>query len=364
MLLECEHHGRLVPPVKVAAPSSVLALAALFAAALAVFAVSPASAASQRVQAEDNAFILPAVAVTPGENVTFTYPGNTETHNVHFEDEGFTNPPMPARGPWFGTRTFTAGGQYLYYCQNHGGPGRRGMSGVVYVNQSGTVPGAPPTASFTVSPSVARVDQNVVFNAADTTDPDDSIVRHEWDLDGNGSYETDTGTVSRTALSYSTTGMRTIKLRVTDQVGHISETTRSLTVSNEVAGPPAPPAGPPAPPAAPPQSPTSPADTLSRKIRILSSKRLRRILRRGLRFEAAAPVSGAALRASLSVGGRTVGSARRTGLSRGRVRVTLKLSRKGKTRLRRLLANSRRARALLRVKAGGEARRLRFSIGR
>ncbi len=356
MSAECEHHGRLAPSVRLGGPSAVVVLAALFAAALAVFAVSPASAADQQVQAEDNAFILPAVAVQPGQKVTFTYPGNTETHNVNFEDGNFTFPPTP-QSEWRGERQFNDEGTYLYFCQNHGGPGRQGMSGVVYVNQSGTVPGASPTASFTVSPSVARVDQNVVFSAAGTTDPDDAIVRHEWDLDGNGSYETDTGRIPRTALSYSTPGVRTIKLRVTDEVGHISETTRSLTVSNEVTGPPA-------PPAAPPQSPTSPADTLSRKIRILSSKRLKRILRRGLRFEAAAPVSGATLRASLSVGGRTVGSARRTGLSRGRVKVTLKLSRRGKTRLRRLLADSRRARALLRVKAGGESRRLRFSIGR
>ncbi len=356
MLAECEHRGRLAPSARLAGPSAVLVLAALFAAALAVFAVSPASAASQQVQAEDNAFILPAVAVTPGESVTFTYPGNTETHNVNFEDEQFTFPAMP-QSLWQGTRQFTAEGTYLYYCQNHGGPGRFGMSGVVYVNQSGTVPGAPPTASFTVSPSVARVDQNVVFSAAGTTDPDDPIVRHEWDLDGNGSYETDTGRISRTALSYSTTGVRTIKLRVTDEVGHTSETTRSLTVSNEVTGPPP-------PPATPPPSPTSPADTLSRKIRILSSKRLRRVLRRGLRFEAAAPVSGATLRASLSVGGRTVGSVRRTGLSRGRVKVTLKLSRRGKARLRPLAEKRRRLRTVLKVRAGGETRRARFIIRR
>ena len=105
-------------------------------------------------------------------------------------------------------------------------------------------------------------------------------------------------------------------------------------------------------------------DRLSRKIRILSSKRLRRILRRGLRFEAAVPVNRAALRATLSGRGRKLGSVRRTGLSRGRVKVTLKLKRRGKARLRRLLAGRRRARALLKVSAGGETRRLRFIIRR
>jgi len=219
-----------------ARPSGVLVLAGLFAAALAVFAVSPASADSQQVQLQDNAFIVPAVAVKAGESVTWTNPGpqggTTDIHNVSFEDGAFTNPPMPALGPNTGTRTFATEGTYLYFCQNHGGPGRQGMSGVVYVNSTGTVPGAAPTASFTTSPSVARIDQNVVFNAAATSDPDDLIVRHEWDLDGNGSYETDTGRISRTALSYSTPGPRTIKLRVTDGQGHANETTRPLTVTN------------------------------------------------------------------------------------------------------------------------------------
>ncbi|MDQ3647032.1 MAG: multicopper oxidase family protein [Actinomycetota bacterium] len=108
----------------------------------------------------------------------------------------------------------------------------------------------------------------------------------------------------------------------------------------------------------------SPKDTLSRKIRILSSKRLRRILRRGLRFEAAAPVNGATLRATMKVRGRTVGSVRRTRLSRGRVKVTLKVSRRGKARLRPLVMKRRRLRTVLKVRAGGETRRARFIIRR
>jgi len=108
-----------------------------------------------------------------------------------------------------------------------------------------------------------------------------------------------------------------------------------------------------------------PADTLSRKIRILSPKRLKRILRRGLRFEAAVPKNRATLRATLKVRGRRVGSVRRLRLSRGRVKVTLKLSRSGKARLRRLMAGRRRrAKAVLAVTAGGEARRARFTVRR
>ena len=108
----------------------------------------------------------------------------------------------------------------------------------------------------------------------------------------------------------------------------------------------------------------TPADTLSRKIRILSPKRLRWILRRGLRFGAAAPVNGATLRAFLNVRGRRVGSVRRTRLSRGRVKVTLRISRRGRARLRPLVMKRRRLTSLLKVTAGGETRRARFIIRR
>ena len=106
------------------------------------------------------------------------------------------------------------------------------------------------------------------------------------------------------------------------------------------------------------------AEALSTKIRILSSKRLRRLLRRGLRFEAGVPTDGSRLGASLTARGRRLGTLHRKGLSRGRVRLTLKLSRRGKARLRRLLAHRSATRALLRVSAGNTTTRARFTIRR
>jgi len=108
----------------------------------------------------------------------------------------------------------------------------------------------------------------------------------------------------------------------------------------------------------------TPARAISRRVKILSSKRLSQILRRGLRFEGAIPVSGATLRASLSVRGRRVVSVQRKGLSRGRVRVTVKLSRGDRARLTRLVAGRRRATAQLTVTAGSAPRRARFTIVR
>jgi len=107
-----------------------------------------------------------------------------------------------------------------------------------------------------------------------------------------------------------------------------------------------------------------PLPALSNKLKLLSSRRLERILRRGLRFGAAVPANRATLRATLSVRGRRIGSVRRTRLSRGRVQVTLKLSRRGKQRLRRLLAKRRQVSVLLKVSAGNTNARLRFTIRR
>jgi plastocyanin len=338
-------------------------LVAPFAVALAVVGVSPASAAPQQVQVVDTAFEAPAVAVTPGETVTWNKGPTGDAHNVHFEDEGLEFPREPTSAPFTTERNFPTTGEFRYFCDEHGGFGGSGMSGIVYVNATGTVPGDAPTASFTATPSDARTGQTVNFNASETRDTDGTIIRHEWDLDGNGSLETDTGAFPMTSRAYPTAGVRTVKLRVTDSQMRTNVTTRSVTVTSPppitTDPPPANPLPTNPPPATQPQ-----ADTLSREIRILSSKRLGRILRRGLRFEAAAPVNGATLRASLSAGGRALGSVRRTGLSRGRVKVTLKLSRRGKTRLKRLLAAKPRAKALLKVAAGGETNRARFTIRR
>ncbi len=108
----------------------------------------------------------------------------------------------------------------------------------------------------------------------------------------------------------------------------------------------------------------TPARALSRQVKILSSKRLSRILRRGLRFEAALPVSGATLRARLTVRGRTIADVRRRALSRGRVRVTVRLASAGRSRLRRLLTGRRSATARLTVTAGAAPRSARFTIRR
>ncbi len=203
---------------------------------LGVFGVTPALAESRQVRVSDNVFSAPGVAVKPGESVTWSLPTITDHHNVHFEDESFTGPgEQPEFGPWEVSRSFEEEGTFRYFCQEHGGDGGQGMSGIVYVNKTATVPGAAPTAAFAVSPGVVGRNQEVAFDASASTDPEGSIIRREWDLDGDGKYELDTGEIPSTSRSYSSAGTRTVKLRVTDSQMHVDETTQTVRVTNEPA---------------------------------------------------------------------------------------------------------------------------------
>ena len=172
-----------------------------------------------------------------------------------------------------------------------------------------------------------------------------------------------------------------VDVKFSDHVGkfifhcHVLEhEDQSMMTQFETVAPPAPP--PPAPPPAPappggfePPAPAAEAmprrgPQLSRRIRILSAKRLRHVLRSGIRFETAVAGRRSPMRAELRVGGRLVGVARRTPHARGPVRVTLKLSRQGRVRLRRIFDGRRREAAQLKIRTAGQTRVARFTIRR
>jgi hypothetical protein len=87
-----------------------------------------------------------------------------------------------------------------------------------------------PVASFTATPSPVLTGVPVSFNAAGSSDPDGSIVKYEWDLDGNGTYETSTGTTPSASRSFPANGEFTVGLRVTDNLTGTDTTTRTVKV--------------------------------------------------------------------------------------------------------------------------------------
>ena len=198
-------------------------------AALGTAWAAPAHAADQAVSVLDNSFVPALVGVVPGEKVTWTAGSAAlNPHNLVFEDGLITA--LPAPGPWTADRTFSAAGTFRYYCQIHGAAGGLGMAGIVYANAAANVL---PAAVINVAPNVPQPGEPVSFSASGSSDPDGTLTGYDWDLDGNGSYETSTGATPSTSSTYATAGTRTIRLRVTDNSGGTAETSRGLRVNSQ-----------------------------------------------------------------------------------------------------------------------------------
>src|SRR5207247_2536993 len=95
-----------------------------------------------------------------------------------------------------------------------------------------------PTASFTLSPNPALTGQTVTFDGSGSSDPDGSVTNYKWDLDGNGTFETDTGSSPTASRSYSSAQSLTVMLRVTDSGGATNDASWSLTVNAPPSGDP------------------------------------------------------------------------------------------------------------------------------
>ena len=96
------------------------------------------------------------------------------------------------------------------------------------------LPGLPPTASITASPNPALVNESVNFDGSGSTGDGlgSSITTYEWDLDGDNTFETNTGNNPTVSRSYSAPGTITVSLRVTDDDGDTDEDSVSLVVNS------------------------------------------------------------------------------------------------------------------------------------
>src|SRR4051794_34166995 len=207
--------------------------------ALAVFAPAPALAADATVDIPSRAVSFTPATVTVGPNDTVTWvwtgPANERNHSPASDLRGAPESwdadpqvvPFSAKpdfdhgaGHTF-AKTFAdaKAGAYVYHCRVHAD-----MSGTVIVSGA-------PTPAFTATPGAPFAGDEVAFDASSTTDPDGAIARYEWDLDGNGSFETDTGTTAATTHAYAAPAALTVALRVTDDLGNVRTVSHSLTVA-------------------------------------------------------------------------------------------------------------------------------------
>ncbi len=75
-----------------------------------------------------------------------------------------------------------------------------------------------PSAAFTFAPSPAVINETVKFDGSQSSD-DSKVADYAWDLDGNGTFETDTHANPKTTMKYTTVGTVNVRLRVTDDNG-------------------------------------------------------------------------------------------------------------------------------------------------
>jgi dipeptidyl aminopeptidase/acylaminoacyl peptidase len=95
-----------------------------------------------------------------------------------------------------------------------------------------TVRNRAPRPFVAISPNPAETGKRVNFDGSASSDPDGTITSYRWDLDGNGSFETDTGTNPRTSRTYARSLNRAVTLRVTDNHGEASSTVAPFAVKS------------------------------------------------------------------------------------------------------------------------------------
>jgi hypothetical protein len=93
-----------------------------------------------------------------------------------------------------------------------------------------------PRPSISIDHSIVRVGQSVVLEAAASSDPDNSGgLRAEWDLDGDGMFDTAPSPTLNRVTSFNTPGTRQVFARLTDALGAFAI---SAPIALRVLGPP------------------------------------------------------------------------------------------------------------------------------
>ena len=81
------------------------------------------------------------------------------------------------------------------------------------------VPNRAPAAALSAAPPVVAAGRQVSFDASGSSDPERLQLRYDWDLDGNGSFETTGGTAPTVTRAYDGTTTLTARVRVSDPHG-------------------------------------------------------------------------------------------------------------------------------------------------
>lgn len=182
--------------------------AILAVAAATVVVAAPARAASTTVLIGSSFFDPQTVTVTQGDTVTWT--NGEGRHTVTSDTGAFDSGPL-APGQTFSFQ-FSQPGTYPY--RDRLNPG--GAQGTVVVQ---ALDNQPPSAALAASSSSAEAGVAITFDASGSRDPDGFITHYRWDFEGDGTYDTDTGSTAQVARSFPRAGTYRVGLLVEDDRG-------------------------------------------------------------------------------------------------------------------------------------------------
>ena len=95
----------------------------------------------------------------------------------------------------------------------------------------GATQNEPPSVAFFVSPTDPRISEPITLDASGSFDPDGTIVKYEWDFNGDGLYDQAT-TDPVVTTTFTTAGLKTVSLRATDNGGAIDRASVSIDVAD------------------------------------------------------------------------------------------------------------------------------------
>jgi hypothetical protein len=93
-----------------------------------------------------------------------------------------------------------------------------------------------PIADFSIAPNPALAGRTVTFDGSASSGAAIALTRYEWDLDGDGTFERDTGATPSTSAVFPAPRTLNVGLRVTDAEGKTATVTKELRVTTAPTG--------------------------------------------------------------------------------------------------------------------------------